>query len=155
MRLFTIIITLFSFISCEQNELFQAYKGVENLAWSYHEPISFDVEIEDTTSLYNVDINIRHSGAYAYQNCWVWLHTEYPSGQKHSVRKELKFCNEEGTWYGSGLNNIFDVRNPVQNNAKFQEKGIYKFKIEQNMRINPLPNILDVGLRIERKKSFE
>jgi gliding motility-associated lipoprotein GldH len=37
-------------------------------------------------------------------------------------------------------------------NFKFPEKGIYTFNIEQNMRDNPLHEVNDVGLRVEKAK---
>lgn len=32
---------------------------------------------------------------------------------------------------------------------KFEKAGIYEIRFEQNMRTNPLPEILDIGLRVE------
>ena len=140
-------------ICCKQSDLFQAYKSINSMNWHYHEAISFDVDISDTISLYHIDINLRHNGNYKYKNCWVWVHFIYPSGEKHSVRKNLQLCDKHGQWYGTGLNNTFDVRNTIQTDAKFQEKGVHKISIEQNMRLNPLPDIIDVGLRIKRKSA--
>jgi hypothetical protein len=33
-----------------------------------------------------------------------------------------------------------------------KKKGSYELKLEQNMRVNPLPEVLQVGLRVERDR---
>jgi len=37
-------------------------------------------------------------------------------------------------------------------NYKFPAKGVYHFEIEQNMRDNPLREVNDVGLRVEKAR---
>lgn len=145
------IVLLVLIIGCyKKHNFFQSYKSINEHKWHYNEPAEFEFTLEDTLTLYDIDVNLRHTGKYPYKNCWVWLHFTYPSGEKHSIRKELELCNNQGEWYGNGLNNIFDVRNTVHKEAKFQEKGKYKISIEQNMRDNPLLEVLDVGLRVQK-----
>ena len=143
---------IFFLFSCyKKNNLFQSYKSVKGHQWHYNEPIDFEFEFHDTdTAKYDIDINLRHTGSFPYKNCWIWVHFTYPSGEKLSHRKELELCNNLGEWYGKGLNNIFDVRNTILKQANFHEKGKYKISIEQNMRDNPLHEVLDVGLRIQK-----
>jgi hypothetical protein len=38
----------------------------------------------------------------------------------------------------------------LQDSALFRRKGVWEITIEQNMRVNPLPEVLDAGLRVER-----
>jgi hypothetical protein len=46
------------------------------------------------------------------------------------------------------MNDIYEIKYPLKPFGG--DVGKYKFKLEQIMRDNPLPEILNVGLRIER-----
>jgi gliding motility-associated lipoprotein GldH len=48
------------------------------------------------------------------------------------------------------VDDIYEHRIPIQQNAIFPKPGLYRFTFEQNMRQNPLPEMLSVGLRIEK-----
>jgi gliding motility-associated lipoprotein GldH len=75
--------------------------------------------------------------------------TIYPDGKKASSRVEIMLANNEGKWYGEGLGDIWDYRVQIQENAFFNQPGNYVFTIQQNMRQDPLPGIMAIGLRIE------
>jgi gliding motility-associated lipoprotein GldH len=48
------------------------------------------------------------------------------------------------------MGDIWDNRALFRERMRFPQSGRYTFEIEQAMRQNPLPQIMDVGLRIER-----
>ena len=51
-----------------------------------------------------------------------------------------------GKWNGD----IYDNQIPFKRNVKFPAAGKYMFEIQQGMRIDNIPLIMDVGLRIEK-----
>ena len=59
-------------------------------------------------------------------------------------------ADERGQWLGDGMGDIWDNRILFKKDFKFPQTGKYRFELEQAMRINPLPGIMDVGMRIER-----
>ena len=65
-------------------------------------------------------------------------------------RQELILADERGKWLGDGLGDIWDNRILFKQNFRFPQAGIYKFDLQQAMRIPILPQVMDAGVRIER-----
>ncbi len=57
---------------------------------------------------------------------------------------------KNGKWLGEGLGDIWDNRVLFKKNVSFPQKGEYRFEFTQAMRLNPLPGVMDVGIRIEK-----
>ena len=121
--------------------------------WSYINKIKTDVKIDDNSIPYNIYFNLRHSANYKYSNIFVLVHQSNPDHQTHTTRFEFKLANPDGEWLGNGSGNLYSYRLPLHENYRFPDKGIYTFTIEQNMRDNPLKEVADAGLRVERAKS--
>jgi len=77
-------------------------------------------------------------------------HTTFPSGEKQETRVDLPLADKEGKWYGKGAGDVRSTQVQLQNNAKMPDIGMYLFEVEQNMRQNPLREVMDIGLRIEK-----
>jgi len=121
--------------------------------WSYQYKPVFEVTIkpEDTAYLYNIYVNVRHQDAYPYSNIWVLVNTQLPGDSSLQPRRvELPLADAAGKWLGSGLDDIYEHRIPIQQQAILNKPGTYRFTFEQNMRQNPLPYVMNVGLRIEK-----
>ena len=50
----------------------------------------------------------------------------------------------------SGIGDLYDHRFILLNNYKFKNKGKYRIVFEQFMRMDTLPGIMAVGLRVEK-----
>lgn len=137
---------------CIKPELgvYQKNIAIPDYAWDYSFHPRFEVRITDTTARYNIEVTIRHTNAYPFSNIWLLVSTNYTGHKPKSRRVELPLANREGRWLGSGMGDVFEHRIPIQQNARFDKSGIYYFSFEQNMRLNPLPHIMSVGLRIEK-----
>jgi gliding motility-associated lipoprotein GldH len=95
-------------------------------------------------------INVRNAGGYQFSNLFLFVKTTLPKGQASIDTVECNLATPEGKWLGSGLGDIYDNQILYKKNIRFLFSGKYKFEIEQAMRINPLPMIMDVGIRIEK-----
>jgi gliding motility-associated lipoprotein GldH len=116
---------------------------------SFKPVISFD--ITDTSSLYNVYIVLRHRNAYAYNNIWIRGTVQQPADTASQSRQyDLKLANDENGWLGKGMDDIFEHRILIQARTRFTRPGKYHFRLEHTMREDPLQNVLNVGLRIEK-----
>ncbi|TWW02310.1 gliding motility lipoprotein GldH [Chitinophaga pinensis] len=120
--------------------------------WAYANKPVFEVTVQpqDTAYLYNIYVNVRHKDSYPYSNIWLLVHTQFPGDKPVAQRVELPLADVSGKWLGSGLDDIYEHRIPIQQKAILDRPGTYKFTFEQNMRQNPLPDIMNVGLRIEK-----
>ena len=67
---------------------------------------------------------------------------------------ELPLASSEKGWLGTAMDDLYEHRIAVTlDPAKFNfsKNGEYAFSMEQAMREDPLQNVLNVGLRIEKK----
>jgi gliding motility-associated lipoprotein GldH len=148
--------------SCEPMKMDTYEKNLEvpGHEWAYNYKPAFEVTLQpaDTAYLYNIYVNIRHKDAYPYSNIYLLINTQFPGEQPVSQRVELPLADMSGKWLGSGpdgvkankLDDIYEHRIPIQTKAILNKPGTYKFTFEQNMRQNPLPDIMNVGLRVEK-----
>ena len=118
--------------------------------WVYTKKISIPVKIEDNQSAYNVYINLRHTADYPYSNIFIRIKELDPTKKLKVFRKEFTLAKPDGEWLGIGSGNLYVCHLPIYKNYRFSQKGTYIFELEQNMRDNPLREISDVGLRVEK-----
>ncbi|GAA4314811.1 gliding motility lipoprotein GldH [Compostibacter hankyongensis] len=128
----------------EKNETIPGY------AWDYQFRPSYEVSITDTAARYNIYVTLRHTDAYPFSNIWLLIRTRHAGDSTLSRRVELPLADRQGRWLGSGVDDIFEHRIPIQENARFGKPGTWFFSLEQNMRLNPLPHVMNVGIRIEK-----
>jgi gliding motility-associated lipoprotein GldH len=140
-----------SFAGCGNgNTIIDKNNDVENHNWTYVNKFRYDATIDDISSLYNIDINLRVTGDYKYSNIFVLLTQVDPDKKSTTTRIELKLADKDGAWLGKGSGNLYSFQLPMLANYKFPAKGTYTFYIEQNMRDNPLRDVSDVGVRVEK-----
>lgn len=123
---------------------------IPNNNWSYVNKIKSRVTVMDETVPYNLYMNLRVTADYKYANLFVLIKQVSPDKQAHSTRYEFKLANADGEWLGDGSGSIYSYQVPFKTAYKFPAKGVYTFEIEQNMRDNPLREVTDVGIRVER-----
>ena len=123
---------------------------IANNNWSYVNKIKAKVTITDETIPYNLYMNLRVTADYKYANLFVLIKQVNPDKKASVTRYEFKLANADGEWLGDGSGSIYSYQVPFKKAYKFPAKGVYTFEIEQNMRDNPLHEVTDVGMRIER-----
>lgn len=139
-----------SMSSCDSTRIFEENKQVPAQSWDRNDKISFETTIDDTTQWYNVYVNIRNSGKYAYSNIYLFLTTKYPDGTASKDTLNCFLQDEIGRWAGRGAGDLWDNQIIFKPGTKFRQKGKYVFEYEQAMREEKLEGISDVGLRIEK-----
>ncbi|MEI6816005.1 MAG: gliding motility lipoprotein GldH [Bacteroidota bacterium] len=149
---FVVISSLLLTSSCDKNRIFEEYKTIPNNTWFIENKINFDVDISDIATPKNIYVNIRNSGSYPYSNLFIFLNTTLPNNSNSIDTLECTLADASGKWLGNGLGDIWDNKILFKKNFRFPQAGKYHFEMAQGMRINPLPLIADVGLRIETAK---
>ena len=154
--LYILVIALVIFIcACEKSLVFEKNEKMTAGQWHQNDHVDFDVDIADTINLHNFYINLRHGGNYHFSNIFMFISTKMPDGEFFRDTLECSLAQEDGKWYGSGIGDICDVRIAFKKNLVFPLKGKYHFSIEQAMRMNSLPYVFDVGVRIEKSNVEE
>jgi gliding motility-associated lipoprotein GldH len=123
---------------------------IGNNNWGYSNKIKHTVKIDDENIAYNLYLNLRVTGSYKYSNLFVLISQTNPDKKAAVTRYEFKLANPDGEWLGQGSGNLYSYQVPFRTSYKFPAKGVYTFQVEQNMRDNPLHEVSDVGLRVEK-----
>lgn len=139
--------------SCIKVNLFEKQASIPSQQWYYSYVPEFTFHIDDTSSLYNVYIVLRHTDLYNYNNVWLRVGSNSPSDSMHYQNLNLVLANDSKGWDGIGMDDIFEVRKNISAGPlTFKKPGDYTFSIAQVMRENPLKYILDIGVRVEKVK---
>ncbi len=151
---FIVAAFLLTLSSCKQIDLFERSVTVPGHKWDNSFKPSFTFTIKDTASAYKLFVVLRHNDKYNYNNIYVNIITRQPGQDStQKARYDLTLANNEKGWLASGMDDIYEHRiplTPTDQEFRFRKPGDYTFTIEQIMRENPLKNVLNVGLRIEK-----
>lgn len=149
--LISLLFVLTGLSSCsDPNAVFDQNTEIGNRNWSYFNKMRYDVKIDDPSISYNLYLNLRVTGDYKYSNLFVLISQGRVNSKANSARYEFKLAKADGEWLGKGTGNLYSYQLPFEKSYKFPTKGVYHFEIEQNMRDNPLHEVSDVGLRVEK-----
>lgn len=144
--LFLIII----FASCNTLDVYEKTTFFKKHEWSNNQPLQFSFEITDTNTLYNLFFVLRHEDAYKYNNIWVDINMQSPDTTILVKRNFILSDNEK--WLGNAMSDIIEHRIKFSSVPAKLKKGKYIFTLKQIMREDPLPFILNTGIRVERTK---
>jgi gliding motility-associated lipoprotein GldH len=140
--------------SCDTIDVFEKNATIPKQVWksSYKPEIAFNIAPKDTTARFNIYIVIRHTDAYRYKNIWLNIHTESPAGVVQNQPLNLQLATDNKGWLGSGMDDIFEHRILITppHSPERLSAGTYRFKLENIMREDPLKNVMNVGIRLEK-----
>ena len=138
---------------CDTQRVYEGNYDFENKSWHLDTIPSFTFEINDTYPK-DVFINLRNTTSYPYQNAYITFLLEDSVGTE--ITSELVnfqlFNEKTGAPYGKG-NSIYQHRQLVLDNYPFPYQGSFSLKTIQYMREIDLPEILSVGVRIEKAEN--
>lgn len=144
------LILLFLFSSCIKQEAFEKYSTVKDYSWQLRDIKNFSFENTDTVSAYNLFLNIRNGEDYPYSNLWVSINIRNPLGKIETHSFGVELADNTGKWHGRGLGGIHDNRFMIMSHFRLAQKGNYVFSVQQNMREDVVPGVMDVGVRVEK-----
>jgi gliding motility-associated lipoprotein GldH len=138
-------------LGCGKIDVFEKTTTIPEHQWKASFKPSFSFDIEDTSQLYKAYITVRHSDAYKYQNLYVKVSHRLPgSDSTISGMVNIQLADNSRGWFGSGMDDIWTYRFPLNTVPARLSKGIHTFTIEQVMRDNPLQHIMNIGIRVEK-----
>jgi gliding motility-associated lipoprotein GldH len=147
-----VALSVLVFVSCDPGRVYEKNIRIPDGIWSRNNSVSFEVIVEDTITPHNLYINVRNAGLYPLSNLYLFVTTIAPSGHTIKDTVQIILADEKGKWLGDGLGDIWNTQRLYKAQVRFAQKGKYLFEFEQAMRLEKLPYILDVGLRIEKSK---
>ncbi|MEO6612684.1 MAG: gliding motility lipoprotein GldH [Chitinophagaceae bacterium] len=137
--------------SCSPIDLYEKSVAIPGHAWKSSYKPSFSFTIKDTSSPYQLFLVLRHNDKYNYNNIYINLGIQLPGSDSiRIIRKDLTLATNEKGWLGNGMDDIYEHRIKF-GEPEFFKAGNYTFTIQQIMREDPLENVFNVGLRLEKK----
>ena len=146
--LFFLMVSLFT--ACDNNRIFEQNVTISETGWAINDIVKLDVTITDTVNPTNFYINVRNADGYPYSNLFLYVKTIFPTGKVANDTLEWMLSDDKGKWLGSGMGDIYDNQIPFKRNVRFPASGKYTFEIQHGMRVETVPLIMDIGLRIEK-----
>ena len=142
------------FSSCNTIDLYEKDIPIPKHEWTEKFKPQFTFTVKDTTATYQLFILLRHNDKYNYNNIWLNLYAQPPGQPAQKFTLELPLATTQNGWLGTAMDDLYDHRIAVTldpGKLNFKKQGDYTFTIEQIMREDPLENVYDVGLRLEKK----
>lgn len=148
-----ITVSCLFFSGCARIDVFERTIAIPKHTWYHNNKPGFTFTITDTSAPYNLFVVLRHTDAYRYNNIWLSVGSKAPGEMIKFQRIDITLGNDATGWEGHGMDDIFELRKSITNGpVPFKKAGNYTFTIGQVMRENPLKNILNVGVRVEKVK---
>ncbi len=151
MRIYLSIAAILLF-GCDSRRVFEDNFEFRDRTWKITEPVQFEFQIADASNKYTLLMNIRNSLDYPYARIFVNydLLRQDSSLNKRMVAEYL-FDQKTGKPFGtSGIGDIYDHQFSILKNYSFKKAGVYKIRLNQFMRMDTIPGILAVGIRVEK-----
>ncbi|MCB0763781.1 MAG: gliding motility lipoprotein GldH [Flavobacteriales bacterium] len=142
---------------CSEGVVYQQDVAVPEGIWQRSFTPEFTFDIADTVGRYDVFIDLRHTGDYAYSDLYLFVHLQGPGGRELRDTVQCLLADPMGKWYGKGVGFLVadryqaDVLYKLRN--RFPAAGRYSIRLEQAMRTEGLEGVIDVGVSVERSKN--
>ncbi|MEY5000233.1 MAG: hypothetical protein RLZZ211_269 [Bacteroidota bacterium] len=134
--------------SCAKEAVYTKAYRFKNEQWTQAVKPQFEVDIQDTTQLYDFIFTLRSTTDYAYNNLWIFLRTTPPTGKSVREPYEIKMADPNGNWIGNKSGTIVEHQ-LIFKRRKVPFKGKYKFELEQAITEKRVDEVLDISLEVQ------
>lgn len=136
--------------SCDGTVYYSGYADVDESGWNVADSACFDVQVDDTTHLFDLLVEVRNGVDYAYSNLFLFVNTTFPDGSISCDTMELPLADPTGAWFGKHSGRYVDSRYRLRGQpVRFPMMGNYHFAITNGMRDKAVKDIAHVGLLVE------
>jgi gliding motility-associated lipoprotein GldH len=118
--------------------------------WLKNDVQVFQPKIIDIGVNYTVFLNFGHVYGFQFKEVPVEVLIESPSGAIERVLVPLQILDQDNQDVGECLGDICDIKHPLKENFRFTEQGVYTFSVSNQFDNVFLPNVLAVGIAIEK-----
>jgi gliding motility-associated lipoprotein GldH len=144
----TVFILCLNLISC--SSVYDKTTVLENGVWTADNVIEFEFEIQDTSKLYDIFVEVNHQVDYAYQNVYCLVETFELDQRIREDLCSLELADSKGNWKSEDCNNSDCNRKiPFIIRTQFNRQGMHKIIFKQNTREANLDGINSLRLLVE------
>lgn len=148
--LFLVVLVAMLMTSCDGTVFYSEYADINEDGWEISDSACFDVQVDDTTRLFNLYVEVRNSIDYSYSNLFLFVNTTFPDGSVSCDTMELPLADPTGAWLGKHSGRYVDSRYRLRGQpVRFPMLGKYHFAIVNGMRDEAIEGIAHVGFLVE------
>lgn len=148
------LVLLAAVTACEQDAsvVYKENVDIEGGKWYVKNIPSFTFEITDATVPYDLYYTVRNGLTYPYYNLYLTRYLTDDKGHEIESRLDelLLMDAKTGQPRGKGLGDLYDNKVVLKRAYRFPKPGTYTLKIKQYMRQDPLPDVVSVGISVEK-----
>lgn len=136
-------------VACDPTPMYEEYVSVPGNSWQADSTISFEVEITDTTGVYQAIWHLRNNDDYEWSNIYLFRDVKSDRGVEYADTAQFILADNYGKWLGKGVGELKTNSWPFKSGyLRFRHSGKYTFTLQQAMRTPSLKGVEDVGLGI-------
>lgn len=145
--IFIIPLVVLLLTSCQRMAVYSDFHSLPPHGWHEDSILTYTMNDLDTSATYEIQILLRHTSQYPYQNLWLFV-DEY-AGNMHIQRDtiEAMLADDYGRWLGNGINR-YALPLMYEADYHFISKDNSRLTIQQGMRTEWLTGITDVGIKV-------
>jgi gliding motility-associated lipoprotein GldH len=141
-----------STLNCSKNRIFAENKDMpSNFHWEKDHLIEFFPQITDTLARYNFNFSFRHVYGFKLKKFDIKIVMSPPSGNAVKKIFTISLFDKNNKALSDCSGDYCDLETLIEENFKFKETGKYQFKITYNMDAPFIPNVMQLGLTIDKK----
>ena len=136
--------------SCNSKTIYSEFKNdFDNNRWIKTDAKTFEFTIDDDSKLYDIIFDFSHVYDYQFSSIPINFIIENPKSVKEKFTINLTIKDNTGKDIGDCSGDICDLKFKIKENFKLK-KGNYKIIILNNFKSDYLPNVIGVGLNVEK-----
>lgn len=144
----TVFVLCLNLFSC--GSVYDETAVIENGTWTSANSVEFEFNIQDTSKLYNIFVEVNHQVDYAYQNIYCLVETFELDRRIREDLCSLELADSKGNWKSKNCNATDCTRKiPFIIRTQFNREGSHKIRFKQNTREANLEGINSLRLLIE------
>lgn len=152
-RLLTGLFVGLALWACQDpNVVYKENADIDDGKWFVKNTPTFRFQITDASQPYDIYYTIRNNLTYPYYNLYLTRYLTDERGKELESRLDelILMDPKTGKPRGKGLGDLYDNKVLMKRGYRFPKPGTYAFRIKQYMRQDPLPDVVSVGISIEK-----
>lgn len=134
-------------VACQTDTIYHKYQIIPSeKGWQKKDTLQFTLPSDLTHRHFNMEIGIRHSELYPYQDIWMEIRHPLSSSYK-SDTLHIYMADDDGNWKGKGTSgSYYQLTKQVGHITLHPADSI--LQVVSLMKDNTLKGIHDIGIRL-------
>lgn len=148
-----LVLALAVLSSCDENRIFEKHSSAfPQFRWEQGQELNFSPSIEDTAATYSITLALRHVNGFQFAELKANVLIISPSGNEQAMNYTIPVMDGKGGYLSECALDLCDLEHVIAANWQFAESGTYTFRVDHDMPVETLPNVMELGLIIDKNE---